>query len=166
VRLAILRLSLKSASRIGTHGPCEGINRSAEFGSWARLCRGPTQQASSQTPARQRVQIVQSDRDLIELRFTRAYIELFAAPINAGGEKIASLVRFGKYEVRLIRLARALSTAPLPIWLELYSHETQSVIDSCGSHDRAQALQAAAYLASRARTLDNESGKSRWSADD
>jgi hypothetical protein len=52
VRLAILRLSLKSACRIGTHGPCEGINRSAEFGSWARLCRGPTQQASSQTPAR------------------------------------------------------------------------------------------------------------------
>ena len=55
---------------------------------------------------------MQSDRDLIELRFTRAYIELFAAPINAGGEKIASLVRFGKYEVRLIRLARA--SLPLP----------------------------------------------------
>ena len=112
-----------------------------------------------------RVQIVQSDRDLIELRFTRAYKELYDAPINAGGEKIASLVRFGKYEVRLIRLPRALSTAPLPIWLELYSHKTQSVIDSCGSHDRAQASQAAGYLASRARMLDDESRKSRWSDD-
>jgi hypothetical protein len=109
---------------------------------------------------------VQSDRDLVELRFTRAYIELFDAPINAVGAKTASLVRFGKYEVRLIRFARALSTGALPIWLELYSHETQSVIDSCGSHDRAQALQAAADLASRARTLDDESRKSQWSADD
>jgi hypothetical protein len=106
-----------------------------------------------------------SDRDLIELRFTRTYKELFDAPISAGGESIASLVRFGKYEVRLIRLPRALSTAPLPIWLELYSHATQSVIDSCGSHDREQASQAAAYLASRARTLDEESRKSRWSDD-
>jgi hypothetical protein len=151
-------LSLKS-SRIGAHGPCEGINRSVEFGSWARFAGRPTQQTSSKTPARQRVQIVQSDRDLVELRFTRAYIELFDAPINAVGAKTASLVRFGKYEVRLIRFARALSTGALPIWLELYSHETQSVIDSCGSHDRAQALQAAADLASRARTLDDESRK-------
>ena len=114
---------------------------------------------------RSRVQIVQSGRDFIELRFTSAYKELFDAPIDAGGESIASLVRFGKYEVRLIRLPRALSTAPLPIWLELYSHETQSVIDSCGSHDRAQASQAAVYLASRARTLDDELRKSRWSDD-
>ena len=104
---------------------------------------------------------MQSARDLIELRLTRAYIELFDSPKDVGGAKTASLVRFGKYEVRLIRVARDLSTADPPIWLELYSHETQSGIDSCCCHDRAGAVHAAEDFVSRARTLDDESSKSQ-----
>ena len=62
-----------------------------------------------------------------------------------------------KYEVRLIRLARARPTDAPPIWLELYNHATQSGIDSCCRHDRAEAVQTAEAFVSRARKLDDES---------
>jgi hypothetical protein len=109
---------------------------------------------------------VQRDRDLVEHRLAGAYKDLFDAPVDVGGAKTGSLARFGKYEVRLIRLARARPTDAPPIWLELYNHATQSGIDSCCCHDRAEAVHTAEAFVSRARKLDDESRKSQWFADD
>lgn len=48
------------------------------------------------------------------------------------------------------------STGFAPVVLELYSHETQSVIDSCCRYDIDEAVQAAEHLVSIARQLDEE----------
>ncbi len=42
------------------------------------------------------------------------------------------------------------------MWLELYSHETQSVIDSCCRYDIDETVQAAEHLISIASELDEE----------
>jgi len=66
--------------------------------------------------------------DRTELRLTRGYVQLSAAPPDLEGAKTVSLARFGHYDVRLVEFVPASATDPTPIWLELYSHETQCAI--------------------------------------
>src|SRR5262245_31947948 len=67
--------------------------------------------------------------DRAELRLTRGYVQLCVAPPDADGAKTISLARFGHYDVRLVEFVPANRTERTPIWLELYSHETQCAID-------------------------------------
>jgi len=90
------------------------------------------------------------------LRLTRAYVHARHAPADHNGTKTASLARFGNYEVRLVEFVRTCPTDATPMWLELYSHETQSAIDSCCRYDIDETLEAAEHLISIARHLDEE----------
>lgn len=94
--------------------------------------------------------------DHAELRLTRGYVELGVVPADHNGAKTVSLARFGEYEVRLVEIVPANRADAMPMWLELYSHETQSGMDSCRCYDLEAAVQAAEELISRARTLDAE----------
>src|SRR5262245_42108500 len=68
--------------------------------------------------------------DRAELRLARGHVRLCVAPPDAESAKTVSLARFGHYDVRLVEFVPANPTDPTPIWLELYSHETQCAIDS------------------------------------
>jgi hypothetical protein len=95
--------------------------------------------------------------DRAELQLTRAYVHLCHVPADRNGAKTVSLARFGNYEVRLVQLVRTRPTDATPMWLELYSHETQLGIDSCCHYDLYEAARAAEVLISTARELDEES---------
>ena len=92
--------------------------------------------------------------DRADLRIIREH--LCHAPADRIGVKAVSLARFGNYEVRLVELVRTRPADATPIWLELYSHETQSVIDSCCRYNIDETVQAAEHLISIASELDEE----------
>ncbi len=95
--------------------------------------------------------------DRAELRIVRGHAHLCHAPADRNGAKTVSLARFGNYEVRLVELVRTRPGDATPIWLELYSHETQLGIDSCCRYDLDEVVHAAEELISSARELDEES---------
>src|SRR5262245_55787074 len=92
-----------------------------------------------------------------ELRLTRGYVRLCVAPPDAEGAKTVSLARFGHYDVRLVEFVPDNAADPTPMWLELYSHETQSGIDSFRCYDLEAAVHATEELIARAKELDEES---------
>jgi hypothetical protein len=95
--------------------------------------------------------------DRAELRLTRGYVQLCVAPPDAEGAKTVSLARFGHYDVRLVEFIPANPNDPTPMWLELYTHETQCAIDSCRCYDLEAAVQATEGLISQAKKLDKAS---------
>jgi hypothetical protein len=93
-----------------------------------------------------------------EGRLTRGYVQLCVTPPDADGTKIVSIARFGYHDVRVVEFVPTKPTDPTPIWLELYSHETQCAIDSCRCYDLEAAVQATEALISQAKKLDEASG--------
>ena len=88
-----------------------------------------------------------------ERRLIQAYLKLFLAVQIEDGVKTVSLARFGSYEVRVIELLRDASAGSFPVWLELYEHNTQSTLDSCGCSELEEAVAAADELITHARQL-------------
>jgi hypothetical protein len=75
-------------------------------------------------------------RDRIEEDIIRAYVRLAITSDQANGHRTVTLAQFGGLEVRLTEIP--LGDHPLPIppfWLEVYSHATDSVVDSCGCYE-------------------------------
>jgi hypothetical protein len=90
---------------------------------------------------------------LTEARLVRAYLTLFLVPWVDGGRAVR-LARFGSYEVRLVELAHDPSTESCPLWLELYAHDIQTSIDSCGCDAFDDAVNVADDLIAHARELN------------
>jgi hypothetical protein len=87
-------------------------------------------------------------------RVARAYIRLLLAPKGQDGSKTVSLARFGQYEVRLVELSQIDSADAALFWMELYAHDVQLAVDSCGCHELEEAVIAAEELVSQARRLN------------
>ncbi|RDI60069.1 hypothetical protein [Microvirga subterranea] len=72
-------------------------------------------------------------RDRIEEQIIRAYVRLALAPDQTGGLRTITLTQFGALEIRLTEVSGASEATPFPpFWVEIYSHESSCVIDSCG----------------------------------
>jgi hypothetical protein len=70
--------------------------------------------------------------DEIEQRIIRAYVRL-ACTSEVDGSRTVAVARFGALEARLTEVPEEQRLPGLPwLWLELYSHVQQTVIDSCG----------------------------------
>ncbi len=91
--------------------------------------------------------------EFTERRLIQAYLKLFLAVQSEDGVKTVSLARFGSYEVRVIELSRDAAAGSFPVWLELYEHNTRSMLDSCGCSELEEAVAAANELISQARQL-------------
>jgi hypothetical protein len=87
---------------------------------------------------------------LTEARLMRAYLALFLLPWQ-GGTRGIRLARFGAYEVRIVEFAQ--DQAGFPLWLELYAHDAQASLDSCGCDAFEDAVDAADELMERASAL-------------
>jgi hypothetical protein len=75
--------------------------------------------------------------DQLERDILRAYVQLAVMPNQVGGVKTATLATFGSIEVRLTEITQLEDSkqyAP-PFWLEVYSHATDTVLDSCGCYE-------------------------------
>jgi hypothetical protein len=89
---------------------------------------------------------------LTEARLVRAYLTLFIVPW-VDGARAVRLARFGSYEVRLVELAHDPSAESFPLWLELYAHDIQTSLDSCGCEEFDVAVSVADELIAQAREL-------------
>jgi hypothetical protein len=71
--------------------------------------------------------------DQIEQDIIRAYVQLALTPDHANGFRTIRLAQFGAVEVRLSEapLEDTPPTVP-PFWVEIYSYESDSIVDSCG----------------------------------
>jgi len=67
--------------------------------------------------------------------------------------RTVSLVRHGRYEVRLVELPRKLQTRTKQLWLELFDHHHQRTIDSYGGRKLVDITAAAETLCSQAKDL-------------
>jgi hypothetical protein len=85
------------------------------------------------------------DADEVEQRIIRAYVQLACTPAETNGSRTVTVARLSGLEVRLteVPLREAAPDMP-PFWLEVYSHASRSVIDSCGCWEFDEAELAAA----------------------
>ena len=67
--------------------------------------------------------------------------------------RTVSLLRHGRYEVRLVELPRRLQTGTKQLWLELFDHCHQYTIDSYSGHHLMDITAAAETLCSKAKEL-------------
>jgi hypothetical protein len=97
----------------------------------------------------------------LERRLARAYVLLLLVPPDEDGSRRILLGRYGHYDVRLVELARENPDgAAETLWMELYAHDRQAVIDSCGRDGIEDAAIAAEGLITQARQL-NRSDRTR-----
>jgi hypothetical protein len=76
---------------------------------------------------------------LSELRITEAYLMLSCISENACGARMVSLKRIGSHEIRMFEAAPADSADRPLFWMELFDHDEQSAVDSCGCYAIEQA---------------------------
>jgi hypothetical protein len=94
-----------------------------------------------------------ADRKLTHRQFVAAYLALFLVRAGDDGTKVASLARFGAYEVRLIEfIEQTLVDTPV-VWMELFAHDTRSSLDSVRCDDLDEAVATAEEFVARAREL-------------
>ncbi|KLK90197.1 hypothetical protein AA309_27200 [Microvirga vignae] len=96
--------------------------------------------------------------DEIEQHIIRAYLQLACTP-EANGTRIVTVVRLGVLEARLTEVPEKQRLPGVPwFWLEIYSHASRSVIDSCGctefdEDELAQAVELITSARQQARGL-------------
>jgi hypothetical protein len=75
-------------------------------------------------------------RDWIEEQVIQAYVRLVFAPLQGNGSRTIIIMRVGSLDVRLTEHHQDydLPTFP-PLWVELYSPASNSVIDYCGCYE-------------------------------
>jgi hypothetical protein len=72
-------------------------------------------------------------RDRIEEQIIRAYVRLALTPDRAGGWRSITLAQFGALEVRLSEAPSPAGHSSFPpFWVEVYSHASSCIVDSCG----------------------------------
>ena len=93
-------------------------------------------------------------RDHVEQQIIRAYVRLMFTPDQGNGSRTITIMRVGSIEVRLTEHHQDydLPTFP-PLWVELYSPASKSVIAYCGCYEFDEdELDAAVELALSAYT--------------
>jgi hypothetical protein len=89
---------------------------------------------------------------VLEALVTQAYVQL----VHVAWEdqfRIASIWKYGDYEVRLVERL-IVNGGDMPnLWVELYSKHENATIDSCSCDDLDAAMSAAEHLMDQARQL-------------
>jgi hypothetical protein len=88
-------------------------------------------------------------------RFYSAYVALALVPKNEDGSRTVRIARLGAFEVRIVEFINSETCDGLDVWLELYSHNNQSSLDSCRCRDFDQAEFLAEDLICCARDLND-----------
>jgi len=89
----------------------------------------------------------------LEFRIFQLYVLDLMAEKFVDGCRAATLARYGSYEVRLVELLQDWQENTAPFWIELFDHENDTTIDSCGGYDLGETAAGAEALISQARLL-------------
>ena len=100
-------------------------------------------------------------RKLTAGTFVRSYLSLFLAHPDADQTKVASLARFGAYEVRLIEFSLESCGDAALLWLELFAHDIGCSLDSFECDDLDEAVGHADEFIARAHALDQRAQQRR-----
>jgi hypothetical protein len=100
------------------------------------------------------------DKAMIAARVTESYTSLFLTP-HKDGSRNAAIARFGALEVRLLEISSVNAPEILSLWVELYARNYQVGLDSCECSDLDEAIDAAEFLITQARLLNNEAEQGR-----
>jgi hypothetical protein len=99
----------------------------------------------------------------LEFRIFQLYVLDLLAEKFVDGCRAATLARCGSYEVRLVELSQDWQENTAPFWIELFDHESDTIIDSCGGYDLGETAAGAEALILQARLLHRDGGAPlRW----
>jgi len=77
-----------------------------------------------------------------KLRVAQAFIAVASLARGSSTSRYVSVVRMGKYEIRMFSGSlRSRGDAPWP-WMELFDHDAKMSIDSCSCHEIDDAMSA------------------------
>jgi hypothetical protein len=91
--------------------------------------------------------------NFLELRIAQMYVSAIITSKYVDGVRMAGIVRYGPYEVRLIDFFRDAHAETGPLWLELFDHDSKQSLDSYSGGDLEEAAQVAEELIAQARAL-------------
>jgi hypothetical protein len=97
-----------------------------------------------------------------KLRVAQAFIALSSATGSIFAPRYVSVVRMGKYQIRMFNGSLARPGDALPLWMELFDDDAKISIDSCSCHEIDDAVSAFEALVSQVKNK----GASGWEADD
>jgi hypothetical protein len=97
------------------------------------------------------------DRASFERLVLNAFNKLFTSHGGQEGEWIASLGKFGAFEVRFVRITSAM-TDELTMWAALYSPEVESTISTCSFATFDEAVVAVESLVAQAMRPGHRAG--------
>jgi hypothetical protein len=89
----------------------------------------------------------------LEAQLIEARAKLQLVPPGGDVSRVATLVRLGSFEVRLIQALSVPPASSVRFWLELFDHDRQLSIDSVGDRLIEDAVTAADDLIARATKL-------------
>jgi hypothetical protein len=92
----------------------------------------------------------------LELRILQLYIWSINAKRSVDGCRMATVARYGSYEVRLVEPLLDPHGDIIPFWIELFDHKNAVTIDSCSGYDFEETAAAAAVLISQASLLHRD----------
>jgi hypothetical protein len=96
------------------------------------------------------------DPEHIEQMLIRAYVRLAYTGNSTNGRRTNAVGRFGPFEVRLTEMEPEATRAGLPpFWVEIYSHASESIIDSygCFEFDEDELAKAVEFIVEARRNL-------------
>jgi hypothetical protein len=91
-------------------------------------------------------------------RLYESYAGLRLTRRNESGSRTIPVAHFGEFEVRLIEFVDCNHHGSSDLWIELYSHDTLSSIDSCLCRDPDEVENLGAHFISQARELYETNG--------
>jgi hypothetical protein len=97
------------------------------------------------------------------LRLAQAFIALSSATGSSSASRYVSVVRMGKYEIRMFDSSPASPGDAPRLWMELFDHDAKMSIDGCTCHGIDDAVSAFEMLVSQVK---NSNGASGSEADD
>ena len=101
-----------------------------------------------------------TNRKALERRLIEVYTSLANAPKDEHGFRIATLARYGVYEVRMIEPATEPKSEAELFLVELFDHRDRSSLDSFGGFDLEDAASGLEELISQAQMLHQKPTRS------
>lgn len=92
------------------------------------------------------------------LRTTQAFIALSSISESNSAPRTVSIVKIGKYEIRMFNGSSIWPGRTLASWLELFDHNAQLSVDSCSCREIDEALTGFDELLSQAESLNEACG--------
>ena len=95
-----------------------------------------------------------SSRTSGRLRITQAFIALSGISEGGSAPRTISIVKIGRYEIRMFSGSPRWPGGTRRSWIELFDHDAQLSVDSCGCREIEEALAGFDELVSQAEGLE------------